>query len=171
MNHERDDKEMDELVSATYHGLASEKAPAPLDKLILRMAAHEHGNAGGQDPTFAPWKKPLAWAASIGLSLVVVLELGQDPENTVARDAVPAAVTAAPAAERMRVGKPTALEEKIRPMKTRAQAQLLVPNACAATVRDTREEWLDCINELRDLGSVEEANLETAALLLEYPAD
>jgi len=95
MTTEKETFEGDELVSETYRELGVEKAPERLNQSILRMAS----GGGKQSPVrgslFAPWMKPVAWAATIGLSLAIVLELTQVPTVTVPSDK-------APAAERMR---------------------------------------------------------------------
>ncbi len=73
--------ETDRLVSDTYNELADEKTPEALNRDILRLAAKEgrtrYSIARG-------WIRPVAWAATIGLSLVVVLELAILPGTDLA---------------------------------------------------------------------------------------
>jgi hypothetical protein len=78
MNDVRDKEATDRLVSETYRDLADERAPRPLDEKVLQMAA-----AAKPAPSLAPggWMKPVAWAATIGLSLAIVLELTQMPQT------------------------------------------------------------------------------------------
>ena len=74
MNDERDRTTADQLVSDTYREVADERAPQSLNDKVLRMAA------GAKPPRSlipGPWMKPVAWAATIGLSLAIVLELTQ----------------------------------------------------------------------------------------------
>lgn len=59
-------------VSDTYRDLAPETTPAGLDQRILAMAAHETRSRYG---LARAWIRPIAWAATIALSLGVVLEL------------------------------------------------------------------------------------------------
>lgn len=59
-------------VSDTYRDLAPETTPAGLDQRILAMAAHETRSRYG---LARAWIRPVAWAATIALSLGVVLEL------------------------------------------------------------------------------------------------
>lgn len=76
MNHEPDKLTIDRQVSDTYRELANERVPEQLNDAVLRKAANEK----------APWSiipglwmKPIAWAATIGLSLAIVMELTQTP--------------------------------------------------------------------------------------------
>jgi len=76
MNDERDNGTTDRQVSDIYRELADERVPQRLDDKVLRMAA------GAKTPrNIIPglWMKPIAWAATIGLSLAIVLELTQTP--------------------------------------------------------------------------------------------
>jgi len=64
----------DPRVSDVYRELATEKSPPELDATVLKMAAGDvrtrYGLARG-------WLRPVAWAATIGLSLAFVLEISQ----------------------------------------------------------------------------------------------
>lgn len=90
--HERHD---DPRLTAAYRDLAREQTPAALDEAVLRRAAREARTPYG---LARAWTRPAAWAAMIGLSLAVVLELSRLEEQTLpsAGDSVPAA---APEAE------------------------------------------------------------------------
>ena len=81
MTNERDTKEGDKLVSETYRELADEQTPEHLNRAVLQMAAGKstHGNA--LRSVFAIWMKPVAWAATIALSLAVVLEFTDLPSE------------------------------------------------------------------------------------------
>ena len=80
MNNERDNPtiEQDErLVSAAYRDIAVERAPDHLNQSILQQAATT------AKPRYArnmSWMRPMAWAATIGLSLAIVLEITQVPQ-------------------------------------------------------------------------------------------
>jgi hypothetical protein len=96
MNDERDNTDMERLVSESYREVATEQAPARLNEQILRMAT---GKAAipQQRSAYAfaaAWLRPAAWAATIGLSLVIVLEITQEP---IVRPAPLAATSATPA--------------------------------------------------------------------------
>lgn len=74
MNDERDDRrDGDEAVARAYRELATERASATLNERVLRQAAHE---AGRGYPRWIGWLRPLAWAATVGLTLAIVIELG-----------------------------------------------------------------------------------------------
>ncbi len=90
MTTESDPFERDELVTETYRELGVEKAPEHLNQSILRMASGGSKQTGAGKLLFAAWMKPLAWAATIGLSLAIVLELSQVPTAAVRSDTVPA---------------------------------------------------------------------------------
>jgi len=217
MNGKRDNKEMDELVSKAYHELANERAPERLNQEILRTAAKQRSRTIGLHPLFAPWMKPVAWAATIGLSLIVVLELNQIPENTRPLEIMPASLSvdlprnetqeeeaavtddAEEWARAMTRPMPEAILEQaiadkparmLRPEPTAPLAEeafstsrmkifvrasekkeSVAPDACAGALRDTRKKWLDCIDELRELGFMEEADREYTAFLLKYRAE
>ncbi len=85
--------ETDRLVSDTYDELASEKTPEALNREVLRLAAKE----GRTRYSIArAWTRPVAWAATIGLSLVIVLELADLPGPDMAPQSLPAEPQAAP---------------------------------------------------------------------------
>ena len=77
MTNDRDNTTADPSVSATYRQLADERAPASLDEKVLHRAAAEPRISSGIGRT---WMKPVAWAATIGLSLAIVLEMTQLPQ-------------------------------------------------------------------------------------------
>ena len=96
MNDNRDNTDMERFVSESYREVATEQAPARLNERILRMAT---GKAAipQQRSAYAfaaAWLRPAAWAATIGLSLAIVLEITQEP---IVRPATLAATSAAPA--------------------------------------------------------------------------
>ena len=71
--------ESDPLVSAEYRATATERTPPALDALVLKKAG-----AAAKDTAFrrftAFWFRPLAFVATLGLSLALLLELNQSPE-------------------------------------------------------------------------------------------
>jgi hypothetical protein len=64
----------DPRVTQTYRDLATEKAPAALDDKVLAMAA-----AAARTPygLARAWMRPVAWAATIGLCLAIVVEVAR----------------------------------------------------------------------------------------------
>jgi len=77
MSNERKNRGEDLLVADTYKALAQERVPDHLNKRMLRMAARE-----GRTPysRARAWMRPAAWAATVGLSLALVLELTRLPQ-------------------------------------------------------------------------------------------
>jgi hypothetical protein len=75
---DRDDNSDDNrIVSMTYREIANENAPDALNRSILSQAA------AAAKPRYArsmSWMRPMAWAATIGLSLAIVLEITQLPQ-------------------------------------------------------------------------------------------
>lgn len=92
----------DPRVSEAYRDLANERTPPELERKVLSMAAAGTRSRYG---LARAWIRPVAWAATIGLSLAFVLELSQFrdvaapqtdadtvdlPEEVVIQDAAPA---------------------------------------------------------------------------------
>lgn len=62
----------DPAVSATYAEIASQRAPASLNERVLRDASR---HAGKGYSFWMVWMRPMAWAATVGLCLAIVIEL------------------------------------------------------------------------------------------------
>ncbi len=77
MSNEQNGPRIDPLVSDTYRELADETTPEALNREVMRMAA---GEVRSRYAIARAWTRPLAWAATIGLSLVLVLQLADVPE-------------------------------------------------------------------------------------------
>jgi len=77
MSNERKNPGQDKLVADTYRAVARERVPDHLNERVLRLAAD-----AGRTPyaRARAWMRPAAWAATIGLSLAIVLELTQLPQ-------------------------------------------------------------------------------------------
>ena len=89
------DRTDDDKVSRAYREAARERTPTRLDAAVLDTARR------GQRRSYSTsirWLRPMAWAATIGLSLAIVIELSQVPEPDLvfdnlgepAREAIPA---------------------------------------------------------------------------------
>lgn len=83
MNQQRDNNlpsaGSDPLVSAEYRASAMERTPAALDAMVLKKARAAAKNSGFGSFT-AFWFRPLAFIATLSLSLALVLELTRTPE-------------------------------------------------------------------------------------------
>ena len=100
MNSGKEPFDGDDLVTETYRELGVEKAPEHLNQSILRMASGGGEPSDARNTLFAAWMKPVAWAATIGLSLAIVLELSELPTAPVRSD--PVRSDSMPTAESMR---------------------------------------------------------------------
>jgi len=88
--------ETDALVSARYRELARERAPEHLDRAVLKEAARA---ARPRYSKLRSWTRPLAWAATVVLSVVLVLEISQLPAPDEAVFDVPTSDPALPRQE------------------------------------------------------------------------
>jgi cytoskeletal protein RodZ len=70
------DARADALVSQAYRDLADERTPEHLDRTILRAAAKA---ARPRYSRFIAWTRPMAWAATVMLSVALVLEVTNSP--------------------------------------------------------------------------------------------
>ena len=77
----------DSRVADVYRAVADERTPQHLNETVLRMAAR-----GARTPyaRARAWLRPAAWAATIGLSLALVLELTRLPQESLPYDGAPA---------------------------------------------------------------------------------
>jgi hypothetical protein len=64
-------------VSDAYRDIATQTTPADLDEKVLQLAASPVPSRYGMARA---WVRPLAWAATIALSLALVLEIGRFDE-------------------------------------------------------------------------------------------
>jgi len=77
----------DPLVSRTYRESASEHAPDALNQAVLRQAAQ---NVSSRYSRAVFWMRPMAWAATIGLCLAIVIDLSSLPQPDSSMLSVPA---------------------------------------------------------------------------------
>ena len=95
MTTEHENGDRDDLVSKTYRELDTERTPEHLNKTILRMASENTKRSWTDSFLSTGWMKPVAWAATIGLSLAIVLELTQVPTMEALRGDMPLATSPA----------------------------------------------------------------------------
>lgn len=101
----------DRRISDTYRDLANERSPADLDRKILTMAAGESRTRYGLTRA---WIRPVAWAATIGLSLAFILEMSQLNDVPAPAESSTAAPASMPASSR--------LESAVQPDSIRSDA-------------------------------------------------
>ena len=95
-------KQTDPLIANAYRDMANERVPNALDDLVLKKA---HSAVAPRYSGSVRWLRPMAWAATIALSLAIVVQLADIPqvtpptsETSFAVNAKREQVTAAPAA-------------------------------------------------------------------------
>jgi hypothetical protein len=219
MTNERDNEARDQLVSDTYRSLASETTPEALNQSVLKMAADASTSGDSRHPLFAIWMKPVAWAATIGLTLTIALQFTEIPTE-IAQPA-PAVQSAAKESMSNDMGRPNRPREEaqlrsdsttmdsshdeaiitidLKTQKAKRQvddyaasapgmAQILPKTqdapaaamleeaeaaiqACDDTARKSAESWFTCIQDLRNAGETELANMEYLALKDKYPTE
>ena len=80
MTEERSNNVTDPLVSRTYRESANETAPEALDDAVLRKATQAATpNAWDRYSKSIHWLRPMAWAATVALSLAIVIEVTDSP--------------------------------------------------------------------------------------------
>ncbi len=90
----------DALVSRTYRESAVEQVPDELDQAVLQRARQRSSNRYSRSVV---WLRPMAWAATIGLCLAIVVEINNVPQPMPEQLARPAAsADAMTPAERVR---------------------------------------------------------------------
>ena len=102
----------DGRVSRAYREVAQERTPEKLDARILKAARQPTRTAYSRS---IAWLRPMAWAATIGLCLAIVIELSvmpQPEEGTIRMPASAPAVTDTPAADRAAAPRRDAFEEE-----------------------------------------------------------
>jgi hypothetical protein len=100
MNSGKEPFDTDDLVTETYRELGVEKAPEHLNQSVLRSASGGGLRSHARNILFTAWMKPVAWAATIGLSLAIVFEFSEVPTAPVQSD--PVRSDSMPTAESMR---------------------------------------------------------------------
>jgi hypothetical protein len=181
--------ESDPEVSTQYRALAKETTPGRLDKIVLRAA----GKAVRRDkPTGwgATWYRPVTFAATLGLSFALLLEISEfqffdsPPDLTIQADAHPdgnafrdAADSAAiilrevdaTADESLQLSSPEA-------SSTDAVSNPVLPASAAAALHHCSDEqmalpemWWQCIQELREAGHGAAAKSELDNLQESFP--
>jgi hypothetical protein len=172
-------------VSETYRDIAKETSPAKLDDKVMAMASQEARTRYGMARA---WIRPVAWAATIGLSFAFILEMTYFSDDAPPVDAgspartdsdagraaepasqapafkrAPAAILAAPeiTADEM---------PALREAEERAYRQLAnTVEHCEAEDRKDADSWYRCVLALREQGLEEAASAELDALREAFP--
>tara|TARA_R110002096_G_scaffold154_22_gene918 strand:- start:8671 stop:9261 length:591 start_codon:yes stop_codon:yes gene_type:complete len=194
MSNERDDEMFDQRVSKVYREHAAERAPDRLNTKILTMAADEVRKARGLSSLLESWTRPLAVAATVVLSLAIVLDLNRDQQVVVPASSVPESVQEqfrpkdtnvlddARNQARLRAGSnqtgnvnlekdpaPAVDPGLVTDSSSAASKEYGVARGCDDTARETAEDWLACIEALRKAGEVPLADQEYEQFILQFP--
>ncbi|MDH3439672.1 MAG: hypothetical protein OEM63_02885 [Gammaproteobacteria bacterium] len=183
-----DDKlyETDPLVGATYRELARETVPPDVDAAVLTQARRAVASRSGI-ARLTGWLRPLAFVATAGLSLALILQLSNTPDWQLPDNPDPA-VAPVPAdifqdaadrtaEEIRRLGQYPAMLAPPDSTAATAPASESAPEAsllparegCDDQARNSSGTWWQCIRELEERGLPEVAEQELQALLRAFP--
>lgn len=180
-------------VSETYREIASQTTRPDIDERILKLAGSGLRSRYG---LARAWVRPLAWAATIALSVVLVLELTQEVD--VPNSGVQEEIRSEPArndanftntreekdvqldaAKRMPSARPEAAApatlsvDDLAPFhEAEEQARMRsadAPAGCTADERATAERWYACIEGLLEMDLFAAAERELEAFSRAYP--
>lgn len=192
MTNERNNEDRDQLVRDTYKELADERAPDRLNDRVLKQAA----KAGRSRYSLTrAWTRPVAWAATIGLSLAIVLELTRLPQTEPDVVGISAPDEPVPEEERATADAPDASMDDFSPKDmtllrdaenmARVQAganqapvavsraaekiELESDDACPKKSRESAESWFACIEQLRADGRADRAASEYEKFRRKFP--
>jgi hypothetical protein len=168
-------------VSDAYRDIAKEASPANLDDKVMAMARQEARTRYG---LARAWIRPVAWAATIGLSFAFILEMTYFDDEAPAIDAGMPAVVAAPeikatAAPALREAEERADEAAASfaedvPAERLSRERASVQQAdtvehCSAEDRKDAASWYRCVLALREQGLEDAARDELDALQDAFP--
>jgi hypothetical protein len=184
---ERDNEETDERLSKAYRELGAPRTPEYLNRRVLKLAAR----GGKTNDLFAAWMKPVAWAATLGISLAFLLQLSDLPTAPVPSDVVtvdgPNGNTsesiADDAREELVLDNSETFKSEARRRNNSFAASAPAASFrrpmqrddsaadCGATARLSADDWRECIDRLRESGATAVAEREYAAFILQFPAE
>lgn len=178
--------EADADVRAAYREMAQEQAPDNLDAAVLKMAGSAVESRSGLSQLTA-WLRPLSFVATAGLSLALIVQLGNAPEiglpGNSATDITPLATdvfedAASQTAEQIRqleqspgmMMSPDAAATTAPVAESSRDLSLLPANErCDDETRASSGTWWQCVRELEQRGLPEAAERELQALLRAFP--
>lgn len=184
-NNTKDDGFNDEdEVRDFYKAVPPERVPPELDDRVLQLATLE----AARDKWFGwliPWLRPAAFAATVGLSLAVLLELNELSTST---DGLPTVdsldrstdivdgfnAAAEDSSDRIRSIGDSAQERKLQGDDlaneySPANDESAFAGYCPAQQSSSPEAWQRCIAELRQAGRDAEANSEMQRFRKSHP--
>ncbi len=163
-----------EELRAIYGSGAQEQVPAHLDAAVMRTASIE-----AQKDTafrwFIPWRRPVTFVVTAGLSLAVVIEMSElsvfEPSSLSASDIQQefAKKVAESSAQMREIGE-TATHRALGETPGVSQLSIAAKGGtlCSDDQIKSPESWFACILQLRTDGFQEDAHAEMGRLLLAY---
>ena len=178
--------ETDPRVGATYRELARETVPIDVDAAVLTEARRAVESRSGI-ARLTGWLRPLAFVATAGISLALIVQLSNTPDFQPPDSLDPVAAplpadvfqdAADQTAEQFRrLGQDPAMSAPpdstmaSEPASESAPEASLLParEGCDDQARNSSGTWWQCIRELEQRGLSEVAERELQALLRAYP--
>jgi hypothetical protein len=181
----------DETVTTAYRELAQETVPANIDSAVFRAASAPLQRGAGRFWSDA-WFRPVTFAATLGLSMALLLQLSESgllgpAGDDVGADRVPATVgedalrDAAEATSRQIRRIEAENADTMQPDGTPAAAvpaasapeqagsRLPAEDSCSEDERADTGSWWRCIEDLERRGLSDAAETELRALLSKHP--
>lgn len=158
------DGDTDALVSQSYREVTDQCAPEHLNRAILKKAANA---ARPRYLRLITWTRPMAWAATIVLSVALVLEVTQEPlDDQVAPAAVVSAGEFKPKDSGMleRAEKMAAIQNG-----NNQEVDKVTPASCSDEAIAAPATWLECIEDLEKAGLIEAARQQRQQLMSTFP--
>jgi hypothetical protein len=157
MSDRRDTESDDRRLSQAYRELANERPAANLDAKILKAARDA---ATSRQARLRRWTRPLAWAATIGLSLAIVLQVTEQPVPEVPSEVLSELPTEVPAATA--AGSAEARRQDLditQPYKKEGP----VGEATSDRVEEAFTPDMDMLREAEDMGRMKSSRAQLGA--------
>lgn len=182
----RSDRDIQEVVSL-YREVRAGQSPARLDRSILKQAA---ANTASQQKLSTAWLRPLAFAASFGICVALVLEINDfqistETAHRVMEDGASASEADGPrnssgndVNDQTFQGAADSVLQDLESVDAAAKATLkempgstteTAARACTNSQRSTAGSWWQCIETLRREGFRTEADIELRSLRRQFP--
>lgn len=184
-DHEQGDSQVDPMVSDRIKETADEATPKNLDDAVMREATRAL-RADNRRGSFGAWFRPVAFMATVGLCLAIILDLtdtnllAPGPEPII--ESLPSTTLnelkrrekspqAEPRGGDAFVSESRKAAERVQALEatTDASSQGL-PAECSEALQSAADTWWQCIESLRDAGQIEAAERELEKLRSEFPA-
>jgi len=186
--------EVDHEVASAYRGLAIESAPDNLDRSVLRSARKEVQSEDGRYWR-AAWYRPAAFVATVGLSLALLLQLGDvalfgppvDGADPALKGVTPVSENAFHEAAEVSAGQLRQIEAEANASMSSSAPDMSDPipavaadrndagtllqadEYCSDQQKTSSSGWWRCIQELEKGGQSQAAERELQELLRAFP--